>query len=255
MNNNIPIIYEDENIVVISKPIGMVVHEGAGDIGETVADWLVKKYSEMKKFFADDSRPGIIHRLDKNTSGILVCAKNPMTRAKIQAQFKARDVIKKYQTLVLGFLPKETGRIENYMSRDPKNRQLMRVQEMVFGSLEEINAKKAITEYKALKHYLYKLGKNQYILTLLEVNLKTGRMHQIRAQMKNIGHPVIGDPDYFTKPSRKISKDLMLERQFLHSTHIEFLNPENNEKLSLDSPLPLELTEIINKLKETNPDQ
>jgi len=243
------IIFEDDNLIVINKPAGMVVHQGAGEIGETTADWLIRKYPEMKERFGDDMRPGIVHRLDKMTSGILVCAKDPMTRAKLQAQFKNREVIKKYKTLVLGEMKPDHAVIESYISRDPRNRQIMKVQSIAFAQGEQV-IRNAITEYKTIKTFDYKLKKQPYLLSLLDIDLKTGRMHQIRAQMKYEGHPVIGDPDYFIKPSRKISQELGLERQFLHSYHIEFTHPETGEKLVLEADLPEDLKSVLEKISK-----
>ncbi|MFA6423216.1 MAG: RluA family pseudouridine synthase [Patescibacteria group bacterium] len=243
------ILFEDENIVVIDKPVGMVVHEGAGEIGETVADWLVKKYPEVKELFANDGRPGIVHRLDKNTSGILICAKNPMTRSALQSQFKERKIIKKYLTLVYGAIRPEEGTIETYLSRNPRNRQTMKVEAISFNLGDsENNSKHAISDYKTLKHYQFKDKKELHNLSLVEITLHTGRMHQIRAQMKFLGHPVIGDPDYNIKPSRKISNLLGLERQFLHAYCNIFTHPITGETIEIKSNLPEDLSIIISKL-------
>lgn len=243
----IKVIYEDKDLLVVNKPAGMVVHDdppsprlrGVED-EETVADWLEKKYPEIKKLsWPYPKRKGIVHRLDKETSGILLLAKNPETMVKMQKQFQNHTIEKIYLTLVLGKL-QEKGEIKGEIARDSKNRR-QKVAPLIFGK----PAKEVALEYKT-KEYLNYLNQS---LSLAEVNLKTGRTHQIRAQMKTEGYPVIGDPLYFFKPSRRLSQRLGLSRQFLHAYKIKFTHPETGAIMEYLSKLPRDLEGVLGVIK------
>lgn len=237
------IIYEDNNILVIDKPAGVVVHEGAGETGETLADFVVRKYPEMKKLVWDDpARPGIVHRLDKETSGIIIVAKNPATQKFLQRQFHDREVNKTYLALVLGKVSPSVGEISTTIRRDPSQRKKMSVSYLGEG-------KSATTFYKAKKYYPYLIKNKSLILTLLEVMPKTGRMHQIRVHLKHKSWPVIGDQTYSTKESKKISKELEANRQFLHAYKIKFKLP-TGKLLEIRSELPDDLSKILRKIEE-----
>lgn len=237
----IKILHADNNLLVLNKPAGVLVHPTLANEKETLADFLVEKYPEIKNLdWPDKTRIGVVHRLDKDTSGLIVMAKNPGVLIKLQSQFKNRDVQKTYLALVLGNVGKE-GKVEADITRGEAG--LQKVLETTYSFSQKTRT--AVTEYKPIGHYEYK--KND--LTLLEVKPKTGRMHQIRVHLKYLGFPIIGDPLYNIKPSRQISKELNLTRQFLHATKIEFINPTNNEKMVFESKLPPDLQNILNELK------
>jgi len=243
---NIKIVFEDQNLIVIDKPAGLVVHPGAGEHGETLVDWFLEKYPDLKKLeWPDISRAGIVHRLDKETSGLMVLAKNPQTLQRLQALFQSHKSHKSYLALVFGQFNKKTGEIKSFIGRDPNARR-QQVSRSIFFDFEPgpkgapFGGKKreAKTDYKVLKEYHY----HGQILSLIEATLETGRTHQIRVQFKSIGHPVIGDQMYNIKHSRNISKELGISRQFLHAYKLEF------DKNKFESKLPPELGKILQKI-------
>lgn len=244
----IKIIEEADQYLVISKPIGISVHPGAGERLTTVSDWLQEKYPEIKKLpWKTTERIGIVHRLDKDTSGILLLAKTPEALDYFQDQFKIRTVEKHYQTLVYGKPPRERGSINALISRDPKDRERQKVEFIDFG-LDEKERKQSATEYKTVRYYHYK---NQ-ILSLLDVKLNTGRKHQIRVHMKYEGCPVMGDQKYFTKPSKRLSKELKLDRQFLHAVSLKFKSYPDGKEIELEDDLPDDLKKCLQKLTILN---
>lgn len=240
------VIYEDEALLVVDKPVGMVVHEGAGEQTNLLTDWITSQRPEIVEAFKDEPeqefyRPGIVHRLDKDTSGLLIVAKNPTIREKLQRQFKERTVLKEYLVLVLGQPRPESGRIESYISRNPRRRREMSVSHQEKG-------KPAITEYSTQAVYNYHdKGGNQSV-SLLKVRLHTGRMHQIRVHLKSRGWPVIGDQTYQTKPSRNLSRQLGLNRQFLHAATLTIDHPADGRRLTFTAELPAELATVIKRI-------
>ncbi len=241
----VTVLYEDQDLLIVDKPTGMVVHEGAGNSAETVllTDWIKTSRPEIVSAFANQPpepyfRPGIVHRLDKETSGLLVVAKRPAIKAALQDLFKARAVSKEYRALVYGQPNPEEGSIETFIARNPHHRREMAVSFMAKGKL-------ALTEYKMLKIY----HKEPAQLCLLAVTLHSGRMHQIRVHLKYKGWPIIGDQTYSTKPSRRISKALGLARQFLHAERLAFIHPENHQQIEIISPLPADLQSVLNSLE------
>ncbi|MGA2667175.1 MAG: RluA family pseudouridine synthase [Patescibacteria group bacterium] len=245
----IPKLFEDENIIIVDKPAGLVVHPGAGEHSETLTGWFTQNYPETTKFsWPDLKRPGIIHRLDKDTSGLIILAKNPRVLGKLQNLFQTKKVTKKYLALVFGKLEKEKGEISGLIGRDPHARRKQIAKEIHFD-FEPGKVREAKTHYRVLKTFRCKVGKNAYDLTLIEAILDTGRMHQIRVHFKSIGHPLIGDQTYNIKHSRRVSKALGLNRQFLHAYKLSFKNPFNNKIIDLESPLPEDLNKIITRLQ------
>jgi len=233
------IIYEDNNLIVIDKPAGLVVHPGAGNEKNTIVDWLLQNYPEIEKLnWPDMNRPGIVHRLDKDTSGLMILAKNPKVLEKLQGLFQTHNIKKTYLALVYGKLEKPDGEITGFISRDPNARRQQTAKSIHFD-FQPGKMRQAKTEYKVIKEYRYQ----NYDLTLVEAMIETGRMHQIRVHFKSIGHPVIGDPTYNIKHSKRISKELGLNRQFLHAYKLAF----NNFKF--ESQLPTDLINILKKLK------
>lgn len=249
--------FEDKYLMVIDKPANLLVHPTQAPKGplpegdpfgvrgrkkDTLVDYIRKCIPEIEKLkWPDKTRPGIVHRLDKDTSGLIIIAKTPEVLQKLQKQFKNRKVQKTYTVLVLNKLSPPQGKIEAPITRDQAGTQ--KVQELNY-SFSKKTTRPAVTFYKVLRYYRY----NNNDLTLLEAHPKTGRMHQIRVHLKHIGHPIIGDPLYNTKASRKTSKELGIGRQFLHATELEFTHPITSKKMKFKSDLPNNLKNIMVKL-------
>lgn len=226
---NIPldIVYEDDDLMVINKPKGLVVHPGAGNKSGTLANGL-KFHSDNLSTINGDFRPGIVHRLDKDTAGLLVVAKNDFTHVKLQEQLVDHTLSRKYYALVLGVISEDNGQIIAPIGRDKQNRQKMAV--------DLRNGKEAETTFKVLKRFSN--------TTLVECVLKTGRTHQIRVHMNYIGHPVIGDPLY-GKGNRTIYDD----GQLLYAHYIKFIHPRTKKALDFDSPMPSYFENFLKDLK------
>jgi 23S rRNA pseudouridine1911/1915/1917 synthase len=214
------IIYEDNDLLVIDKPAGLSVHPGPGHLTHTLAN-AVLHYLPGLAAEAESLRPGIVHRLDKDTSGLIIVAKNRVAQANLSDQFKERTVAKTYITLVKGKLTPENGVIEADIGRDPKHRQKMAV---------VTSGKEARTDYKVIKYY-----DNH---TLLEIKPETGRTHQIRVHLAAIGYPVVGDYTYGPADRR-------LPRQFLHAAKISFNLPSSGKRVEFTSPLPPDLEKVL----------
>jgi len=226
----IPIIYEDQDILIINKPARLLVHPTTKGEKNTLVDWLIKKYPQIKNVGENKQRPGIIHRLDKDTSGLLIIAKNQKTYLFFKDQFKNHKIEKKYIALVFGKLKEKKGIITKSISRSRKKGRIQTTAPI--GKRKE-----AITRYKVLKEYL------DY--SLLEIRPKTGRTHQIRVHLTSIGHPIAGDKQY--KFKRQLSpKDL--NRQFLHANYLKFSMP-NKEIKEFSLFLPEELIKVLKKIK------
>ncbi len=239
------IIYQDKNLAIIDKPAGLLVHPTDKKEKDTLAHQIINKWPTLRQDFgrqADQSRLGIVHRLDKDTSGLLIIAKNPKILKFLQDQFKKRIVKKIYWALVLGKVEPKQGEIITQITRDKKGKSIK--QRISSFNLSWQKSKKAETAYKVIKYYKHK----HHILSLLELEIKTGRTHQIRAHLKHKGWPIIGDMLYNNKISKTISEDLKLARQFLHSKKIEFLLPSIEQKI-YQSPLPEKLSQILDKLE------
>ncbi len=236
--------YEDKDILIINKPKGMVVHPGAGNFENTLANALFYKYQNKLSDINGILRPGIIHRIDKDTSGLLVVAKNNLSHSKIGKQFSEHSIERKYKCLIWGIIRPLKGRIETLISRNKKNRQLMTV--------SEINGKKAITNYKTIKVFNLKdIPK----ISLVECQLETGRTHQIRVHMKYKGTSLLGDKQYgkkdikFKKINENFEKKLInLNGQALHASNIGFVHPSKNKWVNFDSKLPSDFKKILDLL-------
>lgn len=220
------IIYEDKDILVIDKPAGLVVHPSPGHTSHTLVNAILAHCPSLATS-EDLTRPGIIHRLDKDTSGLMIIAKNDYARQYLVNQFKSHAVTKGYLVLVKGRPSPEQGAIEAPIGRDPHNRKRMAITE---------TGKEASTQYK-VKEYL-----NGY--TLLEVAPRTGRTHQIRVHLSAIGYPVVGDPIYGTK-RRLEAKALCLKRQFIHAYRLGFRLPSTNKYREFTCPLPADLKQAL----------
>ncbi len=223
------IVYEDDDIIVINKPSGLVVHPGSGNYDNTLVNGLMH-YTKNLSNINGEERPGIVHRIDKDTSGLLIVAKNNKTHNILSEYFKNHDNIKReYIALVVGEFPHESATIDAPIGRDPNDRKKMTV--------IKDNSKEAITHIKVLKRY------KGY--TLLSCILETGRTHQIRVHLNYIGYPVYNDPVYNTKKATEFG-------QFLHSAKMDFIHPITKEKMHFEAPLPDYFKEFIDSLE---PDQ
>lgn len=229
---NIPlkVLYEDESLLVVDKPVGLVVHPGAGNKKGTLVHALLGRKAALSSL-GDTSRPGIVHRLDKDTSGLLIVAKDNFSHRALQSQFAGRSLSKTYVALVKGSLEYEEGRLEQSLARDPKNRQKMAVS-------REDSAHTAQTLYRVLKRFRY--------TTLLEIKLITGRTHQIRVHMQHLGHPVVGDPLYGNVAAGASPKG----RLALHASKIEFLHPKTGKLMKVESPIPPEMSAMIDQAEK-----
>lgn len=220
------IIYEDQDLLVINKPRGLVVHPAPGHYSGTLVNGLLAHCSDLSGINGI-LRPGIVHRLDKDTSGLIMVAKNDAAHLSLAKQLSDHTVIRKYVAIVHGQVAHSKGTIDAPIGRDPKNRQRMAVLS---------KGKAAITHFQVLRHF------EEY--TLLECQLETGRTHQIRVHLKFIGHPVAGDPLYGP------GKTLPIEGQALHAKVLGFKHPRTGEALCFDSPLPEDIERLIRLLEE-----
>ena len=243
---NIPlnIIYEDDSVIVINKPAGLVVHPGHGNYSGTLVNALAWHFKELPLFNSDDPRPGLIHRIDKNTSGLLVIAKTIDAKVKLSLQFFEKTTKRRYVALVWGDLKENEGTITGNIGRSLKNRQVF----TVFPEGE--HGKHAVTHYKVIERLGY--------VNLVECRLETGRTHQIRVHMKHIGHPLFNDDNYggdqilrgttFTKYKQFVSNCFtMIPRQALHAQMLGFIHPETGEEMVFESELPDDLANVIEK--------
>ena len=242
------IIYEDEDLFVINKPAGIVIHPGAGNFDKTIVNALMYHDKKSLSSIGDELRPGIVHRIDKNTSGLIVIAKNNITHENLSIQFRKHTVKRIYQLLIWGKLRPAKGKIETLIARSSKNRQMMEV--------SRTKGKNAITNYKTLRIFE---NKNTPTLSLIECKLETGRTHQIRVHMNYLGNSIVGDEKYKKKFKKVKNIDPLLEekiinlnRQFLHAKTIGFFHPKKNKEMIFNSNLPKELEKILKMLRNTD---
>jgi len=246
------VIYEDTDLAVINKPAGMMVHAGSGQNEEarsagTLVNALLHRFKKLSSI-GGELRPGIVHRLDKETSGLIVIAKNDKTHEKLAAMFAEREMKKTYIALVQGWLERETGTVNTPLGRDPQRRTRMTTR-------NSENARTAISHYQVLRRIQTRFGK----FTLVRVRIETGRTHQIRAHMASLRHPVVGDTLYggggrqvaqnsgMRRP--KSLETMRLGRNFLHAAELEFNHPKTGKPLKLEAPLPQELTDYLTQLE------
>ena len=259
------IVYEDDDLAVINKPAGMMVHAGAGATEDernrgTLVNALLHRFGKLSDV-GGELRPGIVHRLDKETSGLIIVAKNDVTHRKLGQQFSGRQVKKRYIALVHGWPAKDRGTINAEISRDV----VRRIRMTTRGS----GGRAAITHYEVRERIASQFGK----FALVDVRIETGRTHQIRVHMSSIGHPVVGDSLYRapkelrrpaalrTASSKATSRGatqseasetpsvLTLGRNFLHAAAIEFTHPRSGQPLSFSAPLPSELTQFLEQIR------
>jgi 23S rRNA pseudouridine1911/1915/1917 synthase len=247
------IVYEDDDLAVVNKPAGMMVHAGAGATDDernrgTLVNALLHRYGALSEV-GGELRPGIVHRLDKETSGLILVAKNDVAHRKLALQFSKREIKKRYVALVHGWPAKDRGTINDPISRDAVRRTRMTTR----GS----GGRSAITHYEVRERIASAYGK----FTLVDVRIETGRTHQIRVHMSSLRHPIVGDALYgaakeFKRLGTKASEGMghaasppALDRNFLHAAAIEFQQPRTGELLKFEAPLPKELVEFLEKVR------
>ena len=241
------IIFEDEDLLVINKSAGIAIHPGAGNYDNTIVNALIN-YNKKLSNISDELRPGIVHRLDKDTSGLILIAKNNQSHENLSNQFNQHTIKRIYQTLIWGKLRPQKGKIETFIKRSSKNRQLMEV--------SYSKGKKAITNYETLNVFE---SKNVPTFSLVECKLETGRTHQIRVHMAFKGNNILGDKKYKKrfKKIKNIDLDLEktlinLDRQFLHAKSIGFTHPRTGKDIEFASNLPKDLELVLKKLKNAS---
>lgn len=242
---NIPlnIVYQDDYLVVLNKPAGLVVHPAPGNYTGTLVNALLFHYGSLpapvkrsseEEDEPDEARAGIVHRLDKDTSGVMVVARTPEVLAALSGQFKARIVQKKYAALVAGVIKKGSGTIEAPIGRHVKERKKI--------SVHTASPREAVTLFRVRERF----GQ----ATLVEVEIKTGRTHQIRVHMAHAGHPVLGDRTYGGARAAKIGS-LSIDRQMLHAESLSLLHPVSGHPMTFIAPLPPDMRELIEALRST----
>jgi len=242
------IVYEDSDLIVINKFAGISMHPSVGNYDNTIVNALMNYDDKKLSNIGDELRPGIVHRIDKDTSGLIVIAKNNLSHEKLSSQFAKHSITRVYQALIWGKLRPQNGKIETLITRSSKNRQMMEV-----GITK---GKKAITNYKTLETF-----ENDKVptLSLVECRLETGRTHQIRVHMSHKGNNILGDKKYKKKFKKFKNIDpkleeciLKLDRQFLHAKVLGFYHPRSGKRLEFSSNLPSNLDNILKKLRNTN---
>ena len=245
---NLDIVHEDDDLIVINKPAGIIMHPGAGNYDKTIVNALVYYNKDSLSTIGDELRPGIVHRIDKDTSGLVVIAKNNETHENLSLQFSEHNITRVYQLLIWGKLRPSSGKIDTFITRSSKNRQMMEV------SISK--GKRAITNYKTIE--VFENDKTP-TLSLVECRLETGRTHQIRVHMTHMGNSIMGDGKYKKKYKKLKNIDTNLEnlihkldRQFLHAKTLGFIHPRTKKELIFSSILPQELEKIVQLLRNTS---
>ena len=232
---SLSILYEDKDIVVLDKPAGVVVHPGAGNTEKTLVNGLLKYCAGELSFLNGENRPGVVHRIDKDTSGILVFAKNDVAMTDLAAQFAAHSVERVYQAFVYGTFIQPTGTVTGNIGRSSVNRQKM--------AIVQTGGKPAVTHYTVEENF-------KATAALVQCCLETGRTHQIRVHLTSIGHPLIGDQVYGNPLKGTPDFLRFFPRQALHAGFLGFIHPITGKKLSFETPLPPDLQELYAQLKE-----
>ncbi|MBN1998474.1 RluA family pseudouridine synthase [candidate division KSB1 bacterium] len=236
------IIYEDESLLVVNKPPGLVVHPAYGNMSGTLVNALMAHCKNLSSV-AGDKRPGLVHRLDKDTSGLLVVAKDDVTHVELSRQLSQRKIEREYRAIVWGHLKKKTGTIAASLARSPKDRTKMQINE---------DGKHAVTHYELVKKF--------HLMSYVKLYLETGRTHQIRVHMASIGHPVFSDKTYGGRGHQLAGRnheDTILikeflkkyDRQMLHARSLVFVHPQRKELVRFDSPLPADMQMLIQDLE------
>ena len=242
------IIHEDSDLIVIDKPAGIAMHPAPGNYDNTIVNALIDYDKDSLSNIGDELRPGIVHRIDKDTSGLIVVAKNNKTHEELSKQFNEHTITRVYQLLIWGKIRPSRGKIDTFIKRSSRNRQMME------ASL--IKGKKAITNYETLEIFE---NEKSPTLSLIECKLETGRTHQIRVHMNYLGNSILGDTKYKKKYKKIKNIDIKLNnlitnlnRQFLHAKTLGFVHPKTNEEMVFSSILPQELEIILKTLRNIN---
>jgi len=233
---NLVIAYEDEHLIVVDKPAGMVVHPAAGNLDGTMVNALLHHCAGQLSGIGGVARPGIVHRIDKDTSGLIVAAKHDKAHEGLAKQFAAHSIDRRYLALVTGRPMPANGTVNAALGRSSTNRKKMAV-------VAEGRGKHAITHYRTIEPLKG--------ATLVECRLETGRTHQVRVHMAHIGHPLVGDPVYgrVKKPLSELLKARNFARQALHAAHLGFIHPVTGNPIALDSELPRDMRELLDELR------
>lgn len=246
------IVYEDGDIIVVNKQAGLVVHPGFGNFEGTLLNGIAWHLKDMPGFDPNDASIGLVHRIDKDTSGLLLIAKTPDAKSNLGKQFFEKTTKRTYNALVWGVIKEDEGTIVGALARNPQDR----LQFRVFDEAENPNAKYAVTHYKVLERFAY--------CTLVECRLETGRTHQIRVHMKHIGHTLFNDERYggneilkglTTAKYRQFVKNCfeICPRQALHAKTLGFVHPRTGQEMFFDSDLPADMTALLDKWRKYNP--
>ncbi len=222
------VVYEDKDLLIVNKAAGMVVHPAPGHHDDTLVNALLARYPDLQKD-GTDQRPGIVHRLDKDTSGLIIVARNASTQAALVEQMRQHKIIKRYLALVEGVVALDQGSIDAPIGRNPRHRQQM--------AITATGGRAARTRFRVLERFA------RHTLLLLE--LETGRTHQIRVHLMAIGHPIVGDPVYGSGTSTV--RGTTLKRQFLHAYQLKFPHPATREIIEVEAPLPADLQAVLNE--------
>lgn len=230
------IAYEDDDVIVVDKPAGLVVHPAAGNEDGTLVNALLHHCAGQLSGIGGVARPGIVHRIDKGTSGLIIAAKNDVAHEGLAKQFADHSIIRRYQAIVTGHPRPMAGTVDAAIARASANRKKMAVVPAGKG-------KHAVTHYKTLE--------TLKDASLIECRLETGRTHQVRVHMTHIGHPLLGDPAYgrARKPVSDLLKSLQFERQALHAAVLGFVHPKSGESISLTSSIPQDMQELLRRLR------
>lgn len=220
------VIYEDQDVLIVNKAAGMVVHPAPGHHDDTLVNALLARYPELQKGM-ENQRPGIVHRLDKDTSGLIVVARNAAAQAALAGQMKRHEIVKRYLALVEGVVALDRGSIDAPIGRNPRHRQQM--------AITATGSREARTHFRVLERFAHH--------TLLLLELETGRTHQIRVHLKAIGHPIVGDPVY---GSGSTMRGVTLKRQFLHAYQLKFTHPTTGAVITGEAPPPDDLQAVLN---------
>jgi 23S rRNA pseudouridine1911/1915/1917 synthase len=242
------VVYEDEVLMVVNKPAGLVVHPGVGNFNGTLVNAIAWHLRHLPSFDANDPQVGLVHRIDKDTSGLLVVAKTPEAKSRLGVQFFNHDTHRSYNALVWGHFTEHEGRIEGNIGRDPRDRQRM----AVFPPNSDIG-KPAVTHWRVIEPFGY--------TTLIECRLETGRTHQIRAHLKHTGHPLFGDERYggteLLRGERTASYKAFIQnclrlcpRQALHARTLGFVHPVTGKQMDFSSPLPTDMEALLEKWRK-----
>jgi 23S rRNA pseudouridine1911/1915/1917 synthase len=230
------IVFEDEHLLVVEKPAGLVVHPAAGNLDGTLVNALLHHCGGSLSGIGGVARPGIVHRIDKDTSGLLVVAKNDVAHEGLARQFAAHSIDRRYLAIVNGLPTMGQGTVDAPLARSSANRKKIAI-------VEEGRGKRAVTHWRRLEFLRDS--------ALIECRLETGRTHQVRVHMASIGHPLVGDPVYGRagKTRGKILKELQFHRQALHAAELGFVHPVTKRRLSFASPMPADMQELFNALR------